>query len=152
LTDKTKTKTTTRKKQAILQSLKTTDAIVKAYFSLISEKHLDSLLELFDNDAVVYEPFSSESDGLRGKEMIKHFLKVVFMANTGLQREIEFEKLTDNEAIALITFERGGSVKARFSFKLVTEENENNSSKIATTTAAATAGQKRIKELRIRFL
>jgi hypothetical protein len=109
-----KTKTTTIKKQALLQSLKTTDAVVKAYFSLMSEKYLDLLLGLFDNNLVVCEPFSNEFDGFKEKEMIRYFLKVAFMANAGLQREVEVEKSTHNEAIALITFERGSSSKLDF--------------------------------------
>ncbi len=154
----TRKTTTTKKEQTLLlESLKTAEGVVKAYFALITEKDVHSLLELFDDDAVIYEPFSNVEDGLQGKTAIENFLKVAFMANAGLQREIEFEKITEDEAIALITFERGGFVKARFSFRLVKEEEEDYiSSKMATArtaSMAAAAGQKkRIKELRIQFL
>ena len=147
----------TKKEQTLLlESLKTADGVVKAYFTLITKKDLDSLLELFDDEAVIYEPFSNVEDGLQGKTAIENFLKVAFMANAGLHRETEFERITDDEAIALITFERGGFVKARFSFRLVKEEEDYISNKMATARTApmaAAAGQKkRIKELKIQFL
>lgn len=58
------------------------------------------------------------------------------MANDDLQHKIEFEQQqeekqdqrgTDNQIIALVTFERGGRVQAQFEFELVAEtiEKEN---------------------------
>ncbi len=82
-------RTTVKKKYALfpLQSLKTADDVFKAYFTLISMKDVDSLLELFDDEAVIHEPFSNVEDGLQGKTAIENFLKVAFMANAGLQIE-----------------------------------------------------------------
>lgn len=56
------------------------------------------------------------------------------MANDDLQHKIEFEQQqeekqdqrgTDNQIIALVTFERGGRVQARFEFELVAEIKQN---------------------------
>lgn len=78
---------------------------------------MDGILELFDYDAIVYEPFS-KSQGLRGKSAIEPFLKVAMMANSGLQREIKIEKQGDqNKVVALISFERGDKVRAKFTFE-----------------------------------
>ncbi len=64
------------------------------------------------------------------------------------------KRITEDEAIALITFERGGFVKARFSFRLVTENDkyDGRSEAASSSTAAATGQKKRIKALIIQFL
>jgi hypothetical protein len=83
-------------------------------------------LDLFADDVIIYEPFSNIQGGLRGKRAIKPFLEVALMANDGLQHKIEIEQQqqpkrnTDNknQVRALVTFERGGIVQARFTFQL----------------------------------
>lgn len=110
-------KTRARNGNNRLQSI---EQLVYTYFQYITQKNLDGLLDLFANDAVVYEPFSKVVDGLRGKSMIGEFLKVVLMANTGLERIIEFEKPkgpASNMVTALVTFSKGDSVRARFTFE-----------------------------------
>lgn len=98
---------------------------VYEYFKLIKDKDINRLLDLFTDDAIVFEPFSNIHGGLKGKKTIKPFLEVVVMANDGLQHEIEFEQQqqgsTDNkdQVEALVTFERGRRVRARFTFELV---------------------------------
>jgi hypothetical protein len=84
---------------------------------------------------VVYEPFSKE-DGLHGKSAIEYFLKVAMMANTGLSRTIEFAEESEDAITAIVTFQRGDSVKGRFSFLFAIQE---------------LSGAKKIKELKIRF-
>lgn len=111
------------------------EQIVYEYFRLISNKDVPGLLDLFAEDSVVYEPFSKE-DGLRGKPKIEHFLKVAVMANAGLKRTIGFVQKSADAITALVTFERGDSVKGRFSFLFATEE----------------VSGKKIKELVIRFV
>src|SRR5215469_4427381 len=87
------------------------ESIVYEYFRLIKKKDIYALLNLFADDAVVYEPFSNIDGGLKGRYSIKNFLNVVIMANEGMRYEIEFIKASeskeeDDEIIALVTFER----------------------------------------------
>jgi hypothetical protein len=113
---------------------------VYEYFKLIKNKDINRLLDLFADDATVYEPFSNIQGGLRGKNAIKSFLEIVLMANDGLQHKIEFEqqehgqeqqrRRTDNKnkvtVTALVTFERGGTVQGRFEFELASVEMKKN--------------------------
>jgi hypothetical protein len=108
--------------------------IVQEYFRLINAKDMYRLLDLFTDDAVIYEPFSKSEDGkggLQGKSAIEPFLNVTMMATAGLREEIEIEKSKPrrdngiNQVIAYVTFERGEKAKARFTFELSSEENYN---------------------------
>lgn len=104
--------------------------IVYEYFRLIKNKDVNRLLDLFVDDAIIYEPSSNIQGGLRGKGVIKPFLEIVLMANDGLQNKIEFEEQqqqkqqqsTDNNVIALVTFERVERLQARFEFELAKSE------------------------------
>ena len=113
------------------------EEIVARYFRYIDSKDLDGLIDLFDYDAVVYEPFSKVGR-LRGRSAIEPFLKVAMMANSELRRTVKIEKTkrTNNNITALITFEKGEKVKGRFTFEFT--ENES--------------WEKRIKSLHIEFL
>ncbi len=102
------------------------------YFSYIDRKDLDGVLDLFDCDAVVYEPFSKVG-ALHGRSAIEPFLKVAMMTNTGFSREIKIDK-TDNDIdyngnriSALVTFERGSKVTGRFTFEFT---NDSDTKKI----------------------
>lgn len=109
--------------------------IVFEYFRLIKNKDIKHLLDLFAYDAIIYEPFSKLTEGLRGRSAIESFLKVVIMANDALQHHVIIENKSDSHIenadtmngnntsydnrnnkilTALVTFERGDSVKARF--------------------------------------
>jgi tRNA(Ser,Leu) C12 N-acetylase TAN1 len=118
----------------------TSEEMVYQYFKCIDNKDLDGILDLFDYDAVIHEPFSNIAGGLKGKSSIKPFLKVAMMANTSLKHTIKFEKLSgkadSNKIIALVTFEKEDKVKGKFTFEI-----EN-----------AAAGTKKIKSLNIEFL
>jgi ketosteroid isomerase-like protein len=109
-------------------------SIVYEYFKLIKNKDINRLLDLFADDATIFEPLSKIHGGLQGKTAIKAFLEVALMANDGLQHEIRFEKqdsdkynnsYNDNQITALVTFARGGRLKAKFTFEL-SEENYNS--------------------------
>ena len=116
----------------------TGDEIVARYFRYTDNKDLDGILDLFDYDAVVYEPFS-KVEGLHGKSAIEPFLKVAMMANSELRRTVKIEKTTkanNNEITALITFEKGEKVKGRFTFEFTEDDS----------------WEKRIKSLHIEFL
>ena len=118
----------------------TSEEMVFHYFKCIDTKDLSSILDLFDYDAVVHEPFSNITGGLKGRSSIEPFLKVAMMANSSLQRTIKFEKHSgkadSNKITALITFEKGDRVKGRFTFEFEDDD----------------AGRKKIKSLDIEFL
>lgn len=118
----------------------TGEEIVARYFRYIDSKDLDGLLDLFDYDAVVYEPFSKVGGGLHGRSAIEPFLKVAMMANSELRRTVKIEKTkkanNNNRITALITFEKGEKVKGGFTFEFIEDHS----------------GEKRIKSLHIEFL
>lgn len=121
---------------------------VYEYFRLIKDKDINRLLDLFAYDATIYEPFSDIQGGLKGKSAIKPFLEVAIMANDGLLHEIEFEqrqqqRSTDSrdQVTALVTFERGGRVQARFTFELAPTRESYDSYK-----------PKKIQSLHIQFI
>ncbi len=113
----------------------------------MGSKDLEGMLELFDYDAVVYEPFSKEK-GLYGISAIEPFLKVAMMANSELRRTVKIEELENadkktNSIVALVSFERGEKVKSRFTFQFTDYDNNNN---------ANIYNEKKIKSLYIEFL
>lgn len=123
--------TTTNNTASILDN----KSIVYEYFRLIKNKDINGLLSLFTDDAIVNEPFSNISGGIQGKSAIKSFLEVALLANSGLTHSIAIEKpLCSNNNIndkitALVTFQRGDSIRARFTFELVPvliQSNDNN--------------------------
>jgi hypothetical protein len=124
--------------------------IVHKYFRLIRDKDIYRLLDLFMDDAIIYEPFSKSEDGegrLQGKNAIESFLTVAMMASEGLREETEIEKPKlrrgndMSKVIAYVTFERGGKLQAKFTFEISSEENCNSLQK-----------QKKIKSLDIQFV
>ena len=97
-----------------------------------------ALLGLFASDAIIYEPFSSE-DGLHGKGEIEPFLKVVLMANSGLDRNITFPTNEGgNEIIVQVKFQRGGMVRGQFTFETINVQTDQGT-------------EKKIKKLKIQF-
>ncbi len=95
------------------------EELIKQYFKYIDNKDISGILDLFDYDAVIHEPFSNIEEGLKGKRSIAPFLRVAMMANSSLQRTIKIEKpgkTNSNEIVAWITFEKGDSIKSKFTF------------------------------------
>ena len=119
----------------------TNQQIVNKYFQAISKRDVYDLLELFDDDAVVYEPFSNIKQGLQGKSAIENFLRVAIMANAGLKRTIKFVDETEDKITAIVTFERGDSVTGKFSFTFITSKDEKS-----------LTSNKRIKVIKIEFI
>jgi ketosteroid isomerase-like protein len=117
----------------------TGEEIVARYFRYMDNKDLDGILDLFDYDAVVYEPFSKVEE-LHGRSAIEPFFQVAMMANNELRRTIKIEKTkkanNNNEITALTTFEKGDKVKGRFTFEFIEDDS----------------GEKRVKSLHIEFL
>jgi ketosteroid isomerase-like protein len=117
----------------------TGEEIVVRYFRYMDNKDLDGILDLFDYEAVVCEPFSKVEE-LHGRSAIEPFFKVAMMANSDLRRTIKIEKTkkadNNNEITALTTFEKGDKVKGRFKFEFIEDDSR----------------EKRIKSLHIEFL
>jgi transport factor 2 (NTF2)-like protein len=114
--------------------------IVQKYFKKIKAGDVHGLLELFSNDSVIYEPFSS-SKLLSGKSEIEPFLKSVIMANEGLEYELNIDKQKNkrkNHIVALVTFRKQNEIRSRFTFGL---DNSHDSKYISG----------RIKSLLIEF-
>ncbi|WP_226987159.1 hypothetical protein [Candidatus Nitrososphaera evergladensis] len=109
------------------------EGIVYRFFKLIEDKDIDGLLDLFDCDATVYEPFS-KTQGLHGRSLIEPFLKVAMMANNNMRHKIKIpdsgKSHLDGQLTALVTFELGDRAKARFIFDL--EPDEQKAWKIKT--------------------
>lgn len=115
----------------------TGEQIVARYFRCIDTKDLDGILELFDYDAEVYEPFSNMTGGLKGRSSIESFLKVAMMANNNLKRTINIQKPNKpNSITAVVMFEKGDKVKSKFTFEFQDDDGS----------------RKKIKSLRIEFL
>jgi hypothetical protein len=136
------------------------------YFRLIKNKDIERLMDLFAPDAIIYEPFSKLTGGLKGKQAIESFLRIVIMANDALQHHIIIEKDSDihrsevddkdsrnnknnnNSSYnmklitALVMFEKGDSLKARFRFELSSDHNNN----------ATNSKHNKIKALHIQFI
>lgn len=112
--------------------------IIYQYFRCIDNKDVQGALELFDYDAVVREPFSNMAE-LKGKSAIEPFLKVALMANSNLKRNIKIEKNAKHpsEITALVTFEKGDTMKGKFTFEF--------------TSSHASTDEKKIKSLHIQF-
>ncbi|MFY3739985.1 MAG: ketosteroid isomerase-like protein [Candidatus Nitrosomirales archaeon] len=122
----------TRKEKTVVSE----EDIISEYFKLVTKKDVDALLNLFAEDAVIYEPFSKSDYGLRGKSAIEPFLRVVLMANDKLKHTIVTGKRQEsregNQVTALVTFEKGDKLQGKFTFKFDTEHNSDLEGRIKT--------------------
>src|SRR5207237_10444011 len=92
------------------------EEVVYQYFRCIDGKDLSGILDLFDYEAVINEPFSNITGGLKGRSSIEPFLKVAMMANSNLKRTIMIEKPSKpdpNKIKAHITFEKRDKLKRK---------------------------------------
>jgi hypothetical protein len=106
----------------------TNEEIALQYFRLVEKKDIDGVLDLFDLDATIYEPFS-KVNGLKGRSSMAPFFKVAMMANTDLSRAIEIAKPAKaDKVVAFVTFEKGDKVKGKFTFEF-TQDNSSTSPK-----------------------
>ncbi len=108
-------------------------------------------MNLFSSDAIIYEPFSKLSGGISDRLAIESFLRIVIMANDEMHYHIVIENISDIEnrsnvdgnhnhenknncsscfsmkiVNALVTFEKGDSLKARFTFGLTCDNDDNS--------------------------
>lgn len=136
----------------------TNEQMVHDYFALISKKDIDGLLRLFAEDAVVYEPFSTLSGGLCGKDAIKDFLKITILAISETHPVINFinglpeshteSNIEADEITALVTFQKNGTLKGKFHFRfvIISEVCED------TRGFSMTMPSKKIKELHMQIV
>jgi len=120
------------KDRSYQQNAKDNEIIVKEYFSRIKSRDVDGLLDLFSDDAVVYEPFS-RAKSLNGKTEIRPFLNSVIMANEGLQYEINIKRQEAHPVdnfVAFVIFRKGHAINSRFTFSFDDADRANTNGKI----------------------
>ena len=114
--------------------------LVRQYFKNVRSGDLHALLDLFSDDCVIHEPFSS-SKYLAGKIEIEPFFRSAIMANQRVEYEIKVEKkrhnIDSNSIVAVVVFRKENEIKGRFAFEF---EDVNN----------GVSG--RIKTLKIEFI
>lgn len=102
------------------------------YFALLSGGKIDRLLELFTDDAVIYEPFSKAGE-LRGKEAIEDFLKIAAMIARGVKCHhvvVINRNIRDGQKkrsmSAICAFGAGdGAIKMHFNIQFGSEDPRN---------------------------
>lgn len=88
-------------------------------FQLASENRIEELLELFADDVTIYEPFSIK-EGLHGKPAVRSFLNMMTLASDdNLRYDISIEEDKSDGIVALVVFEKGDKIEARFSFEMI---------------------------------
>ena len=101
---------------------KSHELLIRQYFKRVAAGDLPGLLDLFSDDCVIHEPFST-SKYLTGKIEIEPFLRSAIMANQEVQYEIKIEKercKTDrNSVVAVVVFHKENEIKAKFTFEFV---------------------------------
>lgn len=94
--------------------------LVRHCFNLFYRKDVSGLLDLFDDEAEVYEPFSK--DGVvRGKSQIEPFLRFVTRDRVGVDYYINsiltIKKQAKELAVADVSFIKRGKTRYRFVFE-----------------------------------
>jgi RimJ/RimL family protein N-acetyltransferase len=107
-------------------------------FELASQNKVEELLELFADDVTIYEPFSKKEEGLHGKPAVRSFLNMMTLASDdSLRYDISIEEDKNDKVVALVVFEKGDKIEARFSFEMTADRKEKD---------------KKIKVVRVEFL
>ena len=96
-------------------------------FELASQNKVEELLELFADDVTIYEPFSKKEEGLHGKPAIRSFLNMMILASDdSLRYDISIEEDKSDKVVALVIFEKGDKIEARFSFEMSAADKEKD--------------------------
>jgi hypothetical protein len=96
-------------------------------FELASQSKVEELLELFADDVTIYEPFSKKEEGLHGKPAIRSFLNMMTLASDdSLRYDISIEEDKSDKVVALVIFEKGDKIEARFSFEMSAADKEKD--------------------------
>lgn len=82
---------------------------IQSYFRAIKRKDIDNLVDMFEDEGVIHEPFSKEVL-LRDKRDFKPFFQVICMAIEELEYELLIDDVTDEDGLSILcTFQRGGN-------------------------------------------
>jgi hypothetical protein len=94
---------------------------------LASQNKVEELLELFADDVTIYEPFSKKEEGLHGKPAVRSFLNMMTLASDdSLRYDISIEEDKNDKVVALVIFEKGDKIEARFSFEMSAADKEKD--------------------------
>ncbi|MGD1837928.1 MAG: nuclear transport factor 2 family protein [Nitrososphaeraceae archaeon] len=93
--------------------------IIMKYFRFVQIGDLDNLLELFDEDIIIYEPFSKIKKGLKGKQNITSFLKIAIFSTKDMRYDLKFESINNNLNSVLVRYKKNGEKNFKFNFKFV---------------------------------
>ena len=116
----------------------TNQKLIFECFELASQNRIAELLDLFVDDVIIYEPFSKKEEGLQGKSAVRSFLNMMTLASDdSLRYDISIEDDKNDKVVALVVFEKGDKIEARFSFEMTADKKEKD---------------KKIKVVRVEFL
>jgi hypothetical protein len=123
---------------ATLGKMSVNQKLVFECFELASQNKVEELLELFADDVTIYEPFSKKEEGLHGKPAVRSFLNMMTLASDdSLRYDISIEEDKNDKVVALVVFEKGDKIEARFSFEMTAGRKEKD---------------KKIKVVRVEFV
>jgi hypothetical protein len=115
-------------------TLTTNQKLVFECFKLASQNKIEELLELFADDVIIYEPFSKkeEEEGLHGKPAVRSFLNMMTLASDDSLRYDIFsiEEDSNDKIVALVVFEKGDKITAKFAFEMTPPGKDNKDKKI----------------------
>jgi ketosteroid isomerase-like protein len=110
-----------RDESAVYGRMTANQKLVSECFKMASQKEIEELLELFADDVIIYEPFSKkeEEEGLHGKPAVRSFLNMVTLASDdSLRYDISIEEDSNDKIAALVMFEKGDKITAKFTFEM----------------------------------
>lgn len=108
----------------------TNQKLVFECFKLASQNKIEELLELFADDVIIYEPFSKKEEGLHGKPAVRSYLNMMTLASDdSLHYNISIEEDSNDKIVALVVFEKGDKITAKFAFE-ITPSKDNKNKKI----------------------
>jgi hypothetical protein len=112
------------------RSMTTNQKLVFECFKLASQNKIEELLELFADDVIIYEPFSKKEEGLHGKPAVRSYLNMMTLASDdSLHYNISIEEDSNDKIVALVVFEKGDKITAKFAFE-ITPSKDNKNKKI----------------------
>ena len=120
------------------RSMTTNQQLVFECFKLASQNKIEELLELFADDVIIYEPFSKKEEGLHGKPAVRSYLNMMTLASDdSLHYNISIEEDSNDKIVALVVFEKGDKITAKFAFEMTPSKDNKN---------------KKIRVVRVEFL
>jgi RimJ/RimL family protein N-acetyltransferase len=120
------------------RSMTTNQKLVFECIKLASQNKIEELLELFADDVIIYEPFSKKEEGLHGKPAVRSYLNMMTLASDdSLRYNISIEEDSNDKIVALVVFEKGDKITAKFAFEMTPSKDNKN---------------KKIRVVRVEFL